>query len=576
MARNSRKVILAADFSMNAFSKQIVIFVVVMSAVAGAGWFGRKAYKRVTERKLVAEASHYLKTNDFRNAELCLRRAMQINPMSVRVAQATAEMLEAAGVPAALEWRIRVAQLQPANITNRFLWAESALRISDLKSAAEALDGVKGAPRSTSTHLKLSGALAWALHKNDEAEKFYCEAHQVEPGNLIVVLNLNTVHLASTNPAVAQAARASLEQMTTNASYRLSALEHLKQDAVARRAVPDALRYAKRLAAEPMARDADKIDYLQILRVTTNADFQPYLAFLKQEATNSPVGVFALGRWIAMAEGPTNALNWLQIIPLQVRLNQPVPLLVADCKIALKDWAGLLDLVEKKPWGEADFYRLALESLAQRSLGEPYASQTAWRDALRRSKHRLERLSRLAQATAAWNWKTENIELLHEITEQFPKEKWAANSLMAQLYSVGNTRDLTAFVSKMYSDDPSNVRLKNNLANLFLLRKSDLPKAYRLAREAYDSSPRDPFFTSTYAYSLLLQNKADEAVKVLSDLKPEYLEIPSIAAYYGVVQASSGHRGIARTALQRADASPLLPEEKEIVHLAMSGLSASE
>jgi len=105
-----------------------------------------------------------------------------------------------------------------------------------------------------------------------------------------------------------------------------------------------------------------------------------------------------------------------------------------------------------------------------------------------------------------------------------------------------------------------------------LLRKSDLPRAYRLAREAYNSSPADPFFASTYAYSLLLQNKPDEAVKVLSELKPEYLEIPSIAAYYGVVQAGSGHRDIARTPLARADAASLLPEEKEIVHLAMSGL----
>jgi hypothetical protein len=70
----------------------------------------------------------------------------------------------------------------------------------------------------------------------------------------------------------------------------------------------------------------------------------------------------------------------------------------------------------------------------------------------------------------------------------------------------------------------------------------------------------------------LLQNKPDEAVKVLSDLKPEHLEIPSIAAYYGVVQASSGHRDVAKTPLERAEAAPLLPEEKEIVHLARSGL----
>jgi len=191
---------------------------------------------------------------------------------------------------------------------------------------------------------------------------------------------------------------------------------------------------------------------------------------------------------------------------------------------------------------------------------------------LRQSAHRLDRLSRLAQVTAGWGWKGENIEVLQEITTQFPKEKWAANSLMAQLYAGGNSRELMEFLTRMYSQDPSDIRIKNNLANLYLLRKSDLEKAYHLAREAYDASPKDPFFTSTYAYSLLLQKKAQEATRVLNDLKPEYLKIPSIAAYYGVVQAESGHKDLAKESLERADEGRLLPEEKELVRLAKARL----
>ncbi len=166
----------------------------------------------------------------------------------------------------------------------------------------------------------------------------------------------------------------------------------------------------------------------------------------------------------------------------------------------------------------------------------------------------------------------ENTEVLKEIASEFPKEKWAVDQMVNKLYAAGNTRALGDLLAKTYAGDPSDVRLKNNLANISLLRKADLDKAYRLAREAYDSSPENPFFISTYAYSLLLQNKPDEALKIVSSLKPEYLQIPSVAAYYGVVQAQSGHKDVAKAPLERAAAAKLLPEEKEIVRVAMARL----
>ena len=92
-----------------------------------------------------------------------------------------------------------------------------------------------------------------------------------------------------------------------------------------------------------------------------------------------------------------------------------------------------------------------------------------------------------------------------------------------------------------------------------------------MAREAYDSSTDNPFFASTYAYSLLLQNKVQEAVRAFENVKEDYyLKIPSIAVYYGVVQAGAGRAEIAREPLKLAEKAKLLPEEKELVRLAMA------
>ncbi|MEW9503495.1 hypothetical protein, partial [Jeotgalibacillus marinus] len=88
-----------------------------------------------------------------------------------------------------------------------------------------------------------------------------------------------------------------------------------------------------------------------------------WLAGLKKQAANSPDQAFNLGEWLLRNQGATNALDWLDTLPDSVRTNQPVPLVVSDATIALKDWGGLLACVEKSEWGESDILKLALESL---------------------------------------------------------------------------------------------------------------------------------------------------------------------------------------------------------------------
>jgi tetratricopeptide (TPR) repeat protein len=309
-----------------------------------------------------------------------------------------------------------------------------------------------------------------------------------------------------------------------------------------------------------------------LLHLDNSANFAPWLASMKEAGTRSANDAFALGKWMAMTETPADALRWLETLPHSVQTNQPVPLIIADCHLALKDWNGLLAIIEKQDWAEANCFRLAMVSLAERSLQQTSASQANWHKAMRLSAHRLDHLARLAQITAGWGWTAENTEVLKQIAAEFPKEKWATDQLANNYYAAGNTRELGDLTAKIYAADTSNPRAKNNLANLDLLRKADLDEAYRLAREAYDSSPENPFFTSTYAYSLLLQNKQDEALKIFSSLKPEYLQIPSVAAYYGVIQAQSGHKDAAKAPLERAAAAKLLPEEKEMVRLAQARL----
>jgi len=544
--------------------------------VAAAGWFGRKAYKRHSEHRLIAQAAEYVAKKDLRNAGLCLRRALQINPSSAKASAMMAELLDNAGSPAALGWRIRTAQLEPNDPEHRLAWASTALKMQDSKSAANALAGVDQKSKRGAVFHKLSGALAWSERNAAEADAEYNEALRLEPSNDVIKLNLATVHLSSTNREVAQAARVLLQGMTsqanTNVPLRRVALTHLIEDAQARKQWSEAVGYSDEILQTPSATFRDKLLHLKLLYLAKDPKLGAYSAGLREEAVKSPAEAFGFGQWLAASEGPTNTLRWLQGLPATVRTNQPVPLLLTDCQIALGDWKGILDTLGKQDWGEGQFYRFALESLAQRSVGQTLAATSAWQKALKLSAHRLDRLSRLAQVTAAWHWEPELTAVLVEATTQFPKEKWAGDALIAAYYRSGNTRAMGELLAKSYAADPSDNRLKNNLANVCLLRKSELDKAYRLAREAYASATNNPFFACTYAYSLLMQNQKEEALKVVDGVKPEFLKIPSVAAYYGVVHAQTGHGDQAKDPLLRAEAASLLPEEKEIVRLARAKL----
>jgi Flp pilus assembly protein TadD len=560
---------------MNDLMRKMLIFLLVMAMVAAGGWFGRKAYKRVAERRLLAQAHRYMEKKDWRNAGLSLQRALQVNPMSAEASDLLADLFENEGMPAALGWRIRAAQLVPTRLEYRLAWAKTAIKNSDLASAKAALDGLSEKDKGTVEYHKMAGAVDWALNDGVEAERHYVEALRLDPLNQAILMNLATIHLSSTNTAVVLAGRATMEQLATNATLRIPALRHLRAEALSRKALSTAVDYARRIEESPGASMTDRIEYLQLLHASKSPDYSSYLTSLQREARTNSFGAFTLGEWMTKVDNTTNALSWLQSLPTATQTNQPVTVLIADCLAELHEWTPLLTWLEKQDWGDGNYYRIGLESLARfarKDEGEDVAAKGAWQKAIRLSQRRLDRLSKLAQLADAGGLKDERTEVLREITADFPKEKWATGLLESEYYLAGNSRALADLLARSYSADPSDSKLKNDLANVCLLRKSDLSKAYRMAQEAYNAAPNNPYFASTYAYSLLMQDKPAEAVKIISDVKTNYLQIPSVAAYYGVVQARSGHKELALAPLKLAGTAPLLPEEKEIVRVALSQL----
>ena len=557
---------------MNSFARKTIIVIVVMTVVALAGWAGRKAYLRETMHRLLTESAQFLDKRDLKQASLCLQQAISMNSANITANKLMADMLEEAGSPAALNWRIRTAQLQTNNVEYRFAWAQTAMKLNEFQSAAQALRGVDDKYKTTAEYHKLLGALAWNLHSPAEAQKEYAEALRLEPTNQIVALNLDTIGLVSTNAEVANSARSALEKIPKNSPLYLTATRFLITDAVSHKSFDRALFFSQEVVADPKATYADKLGHLEILDAAKSPQFDSWLASLETDASQAPQHAYILSRWMIKERTPEFAMKWLEALPTATRTNMPVPLAITDCQLAMKDWAGVLTTIRKQDWDEFNYYRLFLEALADRNSGEIAASKSAWRRTLLMSSSRLDRLTKLDQLTGLWGWTQERSEVLQELTGSFPKEVWASEELTRLYYTNGDTHALAALLDKLYAADPSNTGVENNLATVLMLLKSDSQKANRLALDSYTSSTNNPFFACTYAYSLLLQSKPEEAARVVSTLNGNYLKNPSIAAYYGVVEAETGHKEAAKAALNVAQSGRLLPEEMEMVRKAETRL----
>src|SRR5207245_10639857 len=133
------------------------------------------------------------------------------------------------------------------------------------------------------------------------------------------------------------------------------------------------------------------------------------------------------------------------------------------------------------------------------------------------------------------------------------------------LLASGRTRSLMVLYSQQVRTNPSDLVAKNNLAMLALLLNAQEFRPHHLAREVYQRAPTNANYASTYGFSLHVQNRSAEALKVFERLRPKQLEEPSVAGYYGMVLQATGNSQRAKKYLELAGKAPLLPEERKLL-----------
>jgi predicted Zn-dependent protease len=563
--------------------KKILLFGLILGLVIlGGGYAGYRAYKSARQARLIAQARNHLAKPNERKALLCLQRALRYNPKDVEACRLMAELTERVRSPGALIWRSRVVELNPRSLDDRLALAQTAMTFRDYASATNALGGVDAAGKKTAAYHNIAGAVAAAANQPAEAETHFVEAVRLEPQNLAPQLNLAVVRLHRTNAPALADARAALQCISsnpTNSALRCQAVRELAVDALRHKQTDVALALSKKLLLETNSVFTDRLLRLAVLRATQNAEFKPALAAFQREAGTNMASIYELSLWRMANTGPAETLAWLRTLPRDTQTNQPVALLVAQCQTALRDWKGLQASIEKQYWAYDEFIRYAFMTRALRGQDLTGAAKGQWELGLKTANaiavgskpQTPQPFFTLLQLATQWKWESEAEDLLWTIVNNFPNERRAGEALTQALFDGGRTRPLMMFYSQELKRSPASLAIKNNLAMTALLLDALELKPHDLAREVYQKAPTNSAYASTYAFSLHLQKKDAEALKVMQQLSPRQLEEPSIAGYYGLVLQATGNREKAKVYFEWASKANILPEEKKLFDRAKAG-----
>jgi tetratricopeptide (TPR) repeat protein len=555
--------------------KKVLLISILSCALAVGGGYGAyRAYTSVRQVRLVKKARDYIAKSKERNAVLCLQRALRYNPKDVEACRLMARLYEAARAPAALVLRSRIVEVNPHSLDDRLALVQTALAFKDYASATNALEAMDAAGKKSAAYHNVAGAVASTLGQLTEAEAHFAEAARLEPTNPAPRLNLAVVRLHGTNDAILAEARSSIRQIVSNpadTSLRCAALRDLILDAVRFKQADTALALSKDLVQDTNSAFSDRLLRLNVLGTTTNAEFKSTLEAFQRDAATNAAHVYELGAWQMTSISPASTLSWLQTLPMQIQTNQPVTMLVADCKSLVRDWKGLQQWLTGQNWAETEFLRHALLSRAYREENMDAGAKGEWELALKLASNQKGTAIMLLRMAAQWKWQSEVEELLWTVVERYPDEKWASPALMKSLYVGGRTRSLMKLCGQELKRAPSNPSLKNNLAVTALLLDAQELRPHDLAQQIYEKSPTNASFASTYAFSLYLRKKNQEALKVIETLAPKDLEKQSIAGYYALILKATGNNQKAATYFDYAFKGPMLPEEKKLFQSARTG-----
>ena len=568
-APSQRSIVLGLNEKIERSLLKIFLTVVGLVFLLGAGgYFSLSAFRAWQVRRLLAEANALVNERDYKHASLDAQRALELSPENADAMRVIARSAESADLRRAIEFWRRVTELSKNAEGDVTAWARCAIRFGDANSASKALDAMPEPGRRTAEYHALRSDAALVRHDLPGYEKELLEAKRIDPQNRKYELALATLHVAANDVATHEVGLRELLDLCDDESFRRDATHRLADDALRHNEITRALDYAGQLDRLPNRDFSDRLLLLSILKAAADGETQSLLEQLKKDVRDDPTKVGALIGWMNWQKMSIEAVEWIKTLPPTMLVKRAIPVNVADAFIATSDWKALAEFCRGTNWETSDYMRNALAARALRELGRAQESSQQWNEAVARVSARPEQIFGLAELARKWGWQNETLDLWW-LAAKNPTNTEKTLRMLYHFYAARrDTRELYRVLAHLEKARPSDRAVRNNLAQISLLLNLNAEGAHRLAREVYEQEPKNVDYAATYAFSLYLEGDVKKALQIFARFSEAELERPQIAAYYGVILASSDDFSRAAKFLDLGEKADLLPEERKLVEKA--------
>ena len=359
-----------------------------------------------------------------------------------------------------------------------------------------------------------------------------------------------------------------MERLTQSAEFRTGALRALLNDAVDRKDLQDADRFAQQLQMSPEVSFGDYLLCLNFYRKLDAKKFDALLEKVKPVAARNPGDLGSLMDWMNQNGLSTEVVKWMDKLPAATTAKPPPAIEIAAAFAEQKNWSRLRRWTRSESWGDDDYLRLAYQGFASRQSRQSSADaefDTLWRAALHAATDQPEREIRLARLASKWNLQIESEELWSRLSRNPPSRREALDSLY-KLYRTNNdAKKLYDVLQRLHDASPNEIGITSNLARLGLNIDQNTKQAQTLAKQVYQRAPDDANCAITYAFSLYVQGRTTDGWEILQKLSPETLREPHAAVYAAVLLLDLNQTDKAKEYIQIAKHGPIFAEEKRLL-----------
>lgn len=557
--------------------KWAVILVACIAVLVAVG-VARHFYLVWKEHKVIRAARIYLDQGRSQELQLALEVARSLNPRNVDAARLSARAALKDGNPNALIWLRRAVELAPGNLDDKLALVSGALRFGKVQEGVRVLKEIEPKAAGRADFQDLAGRAAQMTGASfTEAETRYAEAVRLDPGNASYRMHLAITRLASPDAQMRDAAAEEVEKTGVEPSLRAVALRALVVHAVKKAHIEKAVALATELDAQKDRVFADRLIYLEVLRMADAPDFQTRLDGTEKEAEKNPSDILDLLRWMNGNNLSLLARDWVMRLPATSVSGVETRMEMARTFLLFGDWKKLRFFLASEQWGERDYIRRAYLARCSRELEtNERTSKLAWAEAINSTSNRADALFILARLAIQWKWDDAVIDALWQAAKKSDRSTEALSALGSLYYKLRQTAGLFQVYSILINRSPNDPVIRNNFAIFCLLMDKDKAHALSVARDLYEKEPTSPVYASTFAFALYCTGDKTKAVEVMQKLKPEELKDPSTAAYYSAFLAAVGKEDQARPYRELARQAVLLPEEARLLNLPQSEASVGD